>query len=165
MLEQAAGDAAATSELTALGPPPWADVGAELAKAKYANAMTPAEQAAMAAAPMALVRAPPQGASWVAPVPPVADPFAAAYAAYQAIRGELHAFDAEALGLEFAAPMVFLQGVRDAHTPAAQVEAYAGKLSAPAVRYVPIPEGGHMSTFLTDRLAALMDEHLRPLIS
>ena len=165
MLEQAKGDAAATAELTAIGPPPWADVGAELATSKFANAMTSAEQAAMAAAPMALVREPPPGASWVAPVPPVADPYAAAYAAYQAIRPELLAFDAEALGLEFAVPMIFLQGAADAHTPAAEVEAYAGKLKAPSVRYVPIPEGGHMSTFLIARLLGLLDEQVRPLIA
>jgi pimeloyl-ACP methyl ester carboxylesterase len=165
MLEQAAGDAAAVAELSAIGPPPWADVGAELAKAKYANAMTPAEQVAMAAAPMALVCEPPPGASWMAPVSPVADPYAAAFAAYQAIRPELLAFDAEALGLEFAVPMVFLQGALDAHTPAAEVEAYAAKLKAPALRYVPIAEGGHMSTFLVARLAALLDEHVRPLVA
>ena len=165
MLEQQAGDAAATAELKAIGPPPWADVGAELAKSKYANAMTPAEQAAMAAAPMALVREPPPGASWVAPVPPVADPYTAAYAAYQAIRPELLAFDAETLGLAFDLPMIFLQGARDAHTPAAEVEAFAAKLTAPVVRYVPIDEGGHMSTFLVARLGALLDEHLRPLIA
>jgi pimeloyl-ACP methyl ester carboxylesterase len=95
----------------------------------------------------------------------VADPYAAGFAAYQAIRGELLAFDAEALGLDFATPMVFLQGAQDAHTPAAEVEAYAAKLRAPTVRHVPIPEGGHMSSFLVERLAALMDEHVRPLIA
>ncbi len=62
-------------------------------------------------------------------------------------------------------PMAFLQGAQDAHTPAAEVEAYAAKLRAPAVRYVPIAEGGHMSTFLVERLLALLDEHVRPLIA
>jgi hypothetical protein len=45
------------------------------------------------------------------------------------------------------------------------VEAYAAKLKSPAVRYVPIAEGGHMSTFLVARLAALLDEQVRPLIA
>ena len=75
----------------------------------------------------------------------------------------MHAFDAEALGLDFDVPMIFLQGAQDAHTPAAEVEAYAAKLRAPAVRYVAIDEGGHMSIFLIARLLALMDEHVRPL--
>lgn len=159
MLAQQAGDAAATAELTAIGPPPWVDARAELAKAKFANAPTPAEQAALGK-----VQPPPPDANWIAPVPPVANPYAAAYAAYQALRPELLAFDAEALGLEFDLPMVFLQGAHDAHTPAAEVEAYAAKLTAPVVRYIPIAEGGHMSTFLVDRLAALLDEHVRPLL-
>jgi proline iminopeptidase len=166
MLERArsGGDAAAVAELERIGPPPWSDVAAELAKAPYANAMTQAEQAAMAALPMGEVRAPPKGATWVAPVPPVADSMAAALAAYTEIRDELFAFDAAALGLEFPVPMIFLQGVEDAHTPAAEVEAYAAKLRAPVVRYVPIEEGGHMSSFLVERLLALMDEHVRPLV-
>ncbi|MFL5295633.1 MAG: alpha/beta fold hydrolase [Phenylobacterium sp.] len=166
MLERAkaAGDAAAVAEIEGIGPPPWSDVAAELVKSRYANAMTPAEQAAMAALPMGEVRSPPAGASWVAPTPPVADPFAAALAAYTEIRAELQAFDAGSLGLEFPVPMVFLQGAQDAHTPATEVEAYAARLQAPHVRYVPIEEGGHMSSFLVERLLALMEQHVRPLI-
>jgi pimeloyl-ACP methyl ester carboxylesterase len=162
---RAAGDAAAVAEIEGVGPPPWADVAGDLVKGRYANAMTPAEQAAMAAAPMDQVRNPPPGARWVADVAPVADPYAASLEAYAAIRGELAAFDAEALGLAFDVPMVFLQGVQDAHTPAAEAEAYAAKVRAPHVRYVPIEEGGHMSMFLVERLAALMDEHVRPLVA
>ena len=162
---QSAGDAAAVAEIAALGPPPWAEVAADLVKSRYANAPTPDEQAAIAGPAMALARQPPPGASWVAPVPPLADPFGAAFAAYQAIRPELHAFDAETLGLDWPVPIVILQGAQDAHTPAAEVEAWTAKLSAPAVRYVAIPEGGHMSSFLVERLLALMDEHVRPLIA
>jgi pimeloyl-ACP methyl ester carboxylesterase len=161
---RAAGDAAAAAEIEGVGPPPWADVAADLVKGRYANAPTAAEQAAMAAAPMHLVRAPPKAASWIAPVPPLADPYAAAFAAYREIRPELQAFDAEALGLDWPIPMIFLQGSQDAHTPAAEVEAYAGRITAPIVRYVPIPEGGHMSSFLVERLLALMEAHLRPLL-
>ncbi|HEY0435991.1 MAG TPA: hypothetical protein VGC92_05090, partial [Phenylobacterium sp.] len=98
-------------------------------------------------------------------IPSVADPQAAAFRAYQAIRGELLAFDAESLGLGFDVPMVFLQGTQDAHTPAAEVEAYAAKLRAPVVKYIPIPEGGHASTFLVARLLELMEQHVRPLIA
>ena len=119
----------------------------------------------MAAVSKALGSGPPPGARWAPPVPPAADPQGAAFAAYRAIRPELQAFDAETLGLSFPMPMIFLQGAQDAHLPAAEVQAYAAKLTAPVVRYVPIPEGGHMSSFLIERLLALMEEHLRPLIS
>ena len=119
----------------------------------------------MAGPAMAQVREPLPGATWIAPVAPHLDPMAAAFAAYREIRPELQAFDAETLGLEWPVPMIFLQGAQDAHTPAAEVEAYAAKITAPVVRYVPIEEGGHMSSFLTERLLALMEEHLRPLLA
>jgi pimeloyl-ACP methyl ester carboxylesterase len=162
---RAAGDAAATAAIEALGPPPWADAMSDAVKGRYANAPTPPEQAAMASPAMAAVRAPPVGSSWIAPVPPHPDPMAAAFAAYREIRAELQAFDAEALGLAWPLPMIFLQGAQDAHTPAAEVKAYAAKITAPVVRYVAIEEGGHMSSFLVDRLLALMDAHVRPLIA
>jgi pimeloyl-ACP methyl ester carboxylesterase len=162
---RAAGDAAATAEIEALGPPPWADVMSDAVKGRYANAPTPPEQAALASPAMAAVRIPPAGASWIAPVAPHPDPMAAAFAAYREIRAELTAFDAEALGLDWPLPMIFLQGAQDAHTPAAEVEAYAAKITAPVVRYVAIEEGGHMSSFLVDRLLALMEAHVRPLIA
>jgi pimeloyl-ACP methyl ester carboxylesterase len=95
---------------------------------------------------------------------PASDPYALSLAAYIALRPQLAAFDAEALGLDFAVPMVFLQGAQDAHTPAAEVEAYAAKIRAPSVRYEPITEGGHMSVFLRERMAELLDTHVRPLV-
>ena len=160
---RAAGDASAVAEIEGLGPPPWADAMAEFAKSRYANAPTPAEEAAMAGPAWALVREPPAGASWRAPVAPHAEPMAAAFAAYQAIRAEMQAFDATALGLNWPIPMIFLQGARDAHTTAPEVEAYAATITAPVVRYVPIAEGGHMSSFLVERLLALMEANLLPL--
>jgi pimeloyl-ACP methyl ester carboxylesterase len=162
---RAAGDAAAVAEIEGIGPPPWADVAADVVKGRFANAPTPAEQAQMAGPAWAGVRAPPPGARWIAPVAAHPDPMAAAFAAYREIRAELHAFDAETLGLDWPVPMIFLQGAQDAHTPAAEVEAYAAKITAPVVRYVPIAEGGHMSSFFIARLLALLEEHVRPRLS
>jgi len=159
---RAAGDAAAVAELEAFGPPPWADAMTELAKSRYANAPTPAEQAVMAGPAMAAAREPPPGARWIAPVTPHPEPMAAAFAAYREIRAEMQGFDADALGLDWPLPMIFLHGAQDAHTTAAEVEAYAARITAPVVRYVPIPEGGHMSSFLVERLLALMEAHVRP---
>jgi pimeloyl-ACP methyl ester carboxylesterase len=160
---RASDDAAAVAEIEGFGAPPWADVMTELAKSRYANASTPAEQAAMAGPAWALVRDPPPGASWIALVAAHPEPMAAAFAAYQAIRAEMQGFDAHTLGLDWPLPMIFLQGAQDAHTTAAEVEAYAARITAPVVRYVPIPEGGHMSSFLIERLLALMDAHVVPL--
>jgi len=162
---RAAGDTTATAEIEGIGPPPWVDVTADVVKGRFANAPTPAEEAVMAGSSWAAARNAPPGARWIAPVPPHAEPMAAAFAAYREIRAELQAFDAQALGRDWPVPMVFLQGAQDAHTPAAEVESYAGRITAPVVRYVPIAEGGHMSSFLIERLLALLDEHVRPLVA
>lgn len=157
---QAAGDAAAVAELSAIGPPPWADLAAEAIKSAYANAPTASEQAAFARRPPG---PPPADAAYIPHGLPAHDPRAQATVAYAAIRGELGAFDARTLGLDYAVPMVLLQGAEDRHTTSPEVEAWAAELRAPSVAYVPIPGGGHMSTFLTDEIAALLARHVRPL--
>jgi pimeloyl-ACP methyl ester carboxylesterase len=160
---RAAGDAAAVAEIEGIGPPPWADVACDAIKGKYANALTPAEQAALDPATLAAMRSPPADARYVARGLPPRDPYADGLAAYTALKPELAAFDAEALGRTFAVPMVFLQGAQDAHTPPAEVEAYAAKVRAPSVQYEVIEEGGHMAVFLRERIAALLEAHVRPL--
>jgi pimeloyl-ACP methyl ester carboxylesterase len=159
---RAAGDAAMGAAIEEIGRPPWAEVEAELVKSKYANAMTPQEQAAIDPAAMAAVRAPPEGASWVAKDLPPVDQFAASFAAYRAIRAELQAFKA---GRRFEVPMVLLQGAEDAHTTTPEVRAWAAEIEAPAVVYEELPEAGHMAVFLTDRLGELLRRIVRPLVS
>lgn len=160
---RARGDAAAVADLDGIGPPPWADVMADAVHGTYANAFTPAEAAAVPPGLMGKVHSPPPDAGWrphdLAPV----DPYASSLAAFAALKPELAAFDAEALGLEFEVPMLFFQGARDAHTPAAEVEAYAAKLAAPLVRYVPLDDAGHSAIFMAERMLGLLDAHVRPL--
>jgi len=160
---RAAGDAAAVAEIDGIGPPPWADVACDAIKGRYANALTPAEQAALDPATVAAMRLPPADAAYVAKGLPRRDPYADGLAAFTALKPELAAFDAEALGLPFEVPMVFLQGAQDALTPAVEVEAYAAKVRAPSVRYVVIEEGGHMALFLRERMAGLLERWVRPL--
>ncbi len=165
ILERArvAGDTAAIAEIEGIGPPPWGEVASDAIKGKYANAMTPAEQAALTPALMAALRSPPADATYVARGLAPRDAYADGLAAFTALKPELAAFNAETLGLEFALPMVFLQGAQDAHTPAAEVEAYAAKVRAPSVRVALIEEGGHMSAFLAERMLALLERWVRPL--
>jgi pimeloyl-ACP methyl ester carboxylesterase len=159
---RAAGDDAAVAEIVGLGPPPWTDVAAYAVKGKHANAMTPAEAAALDPAVMAAVRAPPAEARYVARGLPEADAYAASLAAYAALKPELGQFDARDLGLDFELPMIFLQGAQDAHTTTPEVAAYAAEVRAPAVIYEEIAEGGHMSIFLTQRIGELLARHVRP---
>ena len=161
---RAADDAAAIAELAAIGPPPWRDVAADAVKGKHANALTPAEQAALDPAVMAAVRAPSADARHVARGLPEVDAYAASLAAYAALKPQLSRFDARDLGLAFKVPMVFLQGAQDAHTTTLEVAAYAAEVQAPGVIYEEIAEGGHMSIFLVERIGELLRRHVRPLL-
>lgn len=160
-----AGDAAAVAEIEGIGPPPWTNVAADVIKGKYANAMTPAEQAALDPAGMAAVRSPPADAAYTARGLPPVDAYAASLAAYVALKPELARFDARNLGLVFQVPMVFLQGAQDAHTTTPEVAAYAAQVQAPSVIYEEIAEGGHMSIFQVKRMGDLLVRHARPLMS
>jgi pimeloyl-ACP methyl ester carboxylesterase len=144
----ARGDAAAAAELHGIGAPPYPDIERELIKAKHVAAPTDAERAALAAMPPA-------------------DPAGRerATAAYLALRGEIAAFDAWALGPKFEVPMLFLQGADDLYTPTAEVAAYAASLSAPIVQLEIIPGGGHSAVFLREPFLQAMNQRLRPLIT
>lgn len=162
---RAAGDADGAAALEAIGPPPWDDVAKDAVRGLRANAPTPAEAAALTPERLAKVRAPPAGAAWRPQGLTAPDGQAAGFAAYAQVKPELAAFDAEALGLEYEVPMVFLQGALDAHTPTDEVAAYAAKLRAPAVRLEVIAEAGHSAIFLADRMLALLRQHVLPLTS
>ncbi|WP_293906643.1 alpha/beta hydrolase [Phenylobacterium sp.] len=154
-----AGDGTAVDELTALGPPPYADPMGDLIKSGYANAATAAEGAAWAEL---MDLAPPSpGARHAPPNAPALDTATMAFSAYRALRGELAAFDARKLGLTFGLPMYFIQGEADAHTVSSAVVAYAAELAAPDVDLALIPGEGHLSFFLRaamlERLLALRD--------
>jgi pimeloyl-ACP methyl ester carboxylesterase len=79
--------------------------------------------------------------------------------AYLALRGEIAAFDAWSLGAGFETPLVFLQGDLDHYTPTAEVCAYARHVTAPAVRVVSVPGGGHSAVFMRDPFLTLVRQH------
>lgn len=143
------GDAAAVADLEAIGSPPYPDAAADGVKARYAGALTPAEQAVFADPS---VMAPPEDA-------PEIDQRALAAAAYEAVRGELMAFKARDLGT-VATPVVFLQGTLDAYSVSSEVEAYAQEIGAV---HAPIEGGGHSAVFMARRMLDLLVEHVRPL--
>ena len=153
------GDAAAVSDLKRIGPPPYADIATESVFSQRANAMTEAERAAFAsldAGAAAALATPPPGASWVPADLPLPDGRARGLAGYLALRDEIAAFDARALGLAFATPLIFQQGALDHYTPTTEVAAYAAAISAPAVKVVEVPGGGHSAVFLRERFLSLL---------
>jgi pimeloyl-ACP methyl ester carboxylesterase len=165
---KARGDVAAVGALEAVGPPPYADLATEMAAAPYVNAQTVAERAAferLDPATAAALAAPPAGAPYAPQGLQLPDGRARGAAAYAALRGEIAAFDAWALGLEFNVPMVFLQGDQDHYTPTAEVGAYAAALQAPRVRLELIEGGGHSAVFLRDAFLDALLRYVRPLVA
>jgi pimeloyl-ACP methyl ester carboxylesterase len=158
LLEQArrTGDAAASAELAAIGPPPYPDTATDAVKSQYAGAMTAAERAALAAldpAELAALQA-----------LPLEEIRAQAMAAYDALRAEIVTFDARKLGLEFEVPMFFLQGELDVFTVTSEVQAYAESIVAPTKAFLPVKGAGHSVHLMRDELLRLLDEHVRPSI-
>jgi pimeloyl-ACP methyl ester carboxylesterase len=162
---RALADATMLHELTAIGPPPYADAATDAVKSKYAGAPTPREAAAFAElGPLmaAALQGAPAGVSYLAPGLQWPEPRARTFAAYTALRSEIVSFDARRLGRRFAAPLYFLQGADDVFTVSAEVEAYAAELTAPHVAYVPLEGAGHASMLLRHELLALLQRHVRP---
>jgi pimeloyl-ACP methyl ester carboxylesterase len=51
------------------------------------------------------------------------------------------------LGLEFAVPMFFFEGIEDFTTPTALAQQYLASIKAPRKEFVPI-NGGHFAVFM-----------------
>lgn len=163
---RAAGNASALAELEQIGPPPWRDLASVAIKSKYANVMTPVEQAFFASlgpAGMAALATPPADATYVPKGLTPSDPRALGAATFGKLWPEIAAFDARALGLGFDVPMFFFQGERDLHMVTSEVQAYAAEIRAPRKAIELIKGAGHMSSFLRDDLLALLERHVLPL--
>lgn len=160
----ASGNTAMLADLTAIGPPPYADSATDAVKSKYAGAPTPLEAAAFAELmpfAAAAMQGQPSGAAYLAPGLRWPDPLTRAFAAYTALRPELVTFDARRLGAAFAVPVYFLQGVDDVFTVTSEVEAYAAELTAPQVEVLRVAGAGHSAALLRAETLALLTRHLR----
>jgi pimeloyl-ACP methyl ester carboxylesterase len=157
------GDATAIAELEQLGPPPYESVDGDAIKAKYAAALTPAEQAAFAGIgsdALAAMRTPPADARYIARG---LDPFDArrvSMSTFERLRPQITAFDASELGLKYDVPMFFVQGASDVYTVTSEVAAYAAAIEAPASRLIVIDGAGHSPIFMRDEFLRLLLAHI-----
>jgi pimeloyl-ACP methyl ester carboxylesterase len=87
---------------------------------------------------------------------------ARAMATYEKLRGEMLAFDARRLGLNFEVPMFFFQGERDAYSVTSEVRAYEAEIQAPKKLLVLVAGGGHSCIFMRDEFLRLLNIHVRP---
>ena len=162
---RARGDETMLRELTAIGPPPYADAATDAMKSKYAGAPTSREAPGLAdfgRSIGAALQGMPAGAPYLARGLQWPHLLERAFAAYTALRDEIVAFDARRLGLTFAVPMYFLQGADDLFTVTSEVQAYAAELTAPYVELVQIENAGHATLFLKKQILALLVRHVRP---
>jgi len=158
------GDASAAAELERIGRPPYKDAGADAILSKYANALTPAEQAEFSSldpVAAATMRTPPAGARYVARDFAPVDQRARAMAVYAATRSQIAAFDARSLGVEFHVPMFMFQGDQDMYTPTVDVDAFLADIRAPAKMRVLVQGGGHSAVFLRTEFLQLLMRHVR----
>lgn len=158
----AAGDAAVIAELDRIGPPPYTDVASVAVKAKYANALTPAEQAELPSL-MAAMNTPSTDAAYIAKGLPRFDARAVSMSTFEKLMGEFAEFDARELGLKFDVPMFFFQGEHDLHLPTSEVQAYAAEIEAPTKMIALLQAGGHSAFFLRIEFLDLLNRHVRPL--
>jgi pimeloyl-ACP methyl ester carboxylesterase len=158
---RAAGDADAIADLERIGPPPYADVAADVTKSKYAGALTPAEAPAFAAL-MRAIASPPADAAYVPRGLVLGDQRANAFTAYERMRAEILAFDAHRLGRSFRVPMFFFQGEQDLYTTTDEVRDYVAAIDAPRKMVALVPNAGHAAFLLSDALLELLLAHVRP---
>lgn len=155
---------AGVQELEQLGPPPYADSSGDGIKSKYHSAMTAAEMEAFPIFSGLMGEAlsnPPAHAKYLAPGIKLENPRTLAMAAYEAIRADLLAFDANSLSLHYAMPIFFLQGENDVYSMTSSVQAYAKKIIAPVKTTVLIPGGGHSVMWLREPFLEALNEHVR----
>jgi pimeloyl-ACP methyl ester carboxylesterase len=159
---RSADDTTAIAALEQIGLPPYKEVASVAVKAKYANALTPAEQAELPAL-VAAMNAPSTNAAYIARGLPRFDARAVSMATFEKLMGEFANFDARRLGLTFDVPMFFFQGAKDLHLPTSEVEAYAAEIEAPTKLMVLLRDGGHSAFFLREEFFRLLNRHVRPL--
>ncbi len=160
---RASGNAKELEDLERIGPPPYADTATDAIKGLYSTAFSAAEREAFAKLDPALVATlmtPPSGVSYLPPgVTLPQDVRAVATAAYGRLRSEITSFDADRLGLDFAIPMLFLQGEHDLCTVSSEIHSYVDRMRAPRKAFVPIKGAGHSPWMMRDEfLRALVSE-------
>ncbi len=158
---RAEGDAGAIADLERIGPPPYADIAADVVKSKYAGALTPAEAPAFAELLRALA-APPPEATYIPRGLVLGDQRGNALAAYEEMRAEIVGFDVRRLGRSFRVPMFFFQGEHDLYTTTDEVADYVATIDAPQKMLALVPNAGHSAFLLSNALLELLLAHVRP---
>ena len=166
------GNSEAVGALEALGTPPFADVNDFLVLAQYSNApaipSSAEEMAALTRIGPALLTPPPPDATYIphdVVLPDMTQMMQVLSEAMGAVYPEMSTVELEPLGLEFEVPVFVFQGERDLEAPASLAREYVDAIHAPAKGFEVIRGAGHATAFFPDELLALLNKHVRPLVT
>ena len=162
----------AIKALEELGLPPFSDVNKFMSLMQYVNApaIPPSaeEMAALQKIGPSLLAPPPPDATYVprdVTLPDIAQTMQLLGTAIGAVYPEMSTVELEKLGLEFEVPVFVFQGDRDLQAPASLAREYVAAIEAPVKGFEVIHGAGHATAFFPEEMLALLNAHVRPLIS
>lgn len=162
------GDAKAVSALELVGPPPYATLEQFLVRQTYTNPPgvppSPAEAAASMAFGKVMMTPPPADARYIARGLPPYDGAKVFMQTQAAVFKEARAWEANAYGDEFKVPVFVIQGDQDLNTPIALARDWVARISAPKKGFAVLEGSGHNSIVFQDRILALLERDVRPLV-
>jgi pimeloyl-ACP methyl ester carboxylesterase len=168
---RARNDANAVAALEQVGPPPHEGFEQFMVRQQYSNPpglpASAAEQAAGAAMFKWYVTPPPADARYAAPVAmPAGFDFGTHFIGTIRKMFEIYqAFDARKVGVSFAVPVFIFQGETDINTPTSLARDYLSEIKAPAKGFATIPGAGHNTLAFAPEVLALLNEHVRPIVT
>lgn len=168
---RARNDAKAVAALEQVGPPPYARFDQFIVRQQYTNPpglpASPAEEAAGAALFKWFMTPPPANARYVAPIgmPEGFNPETNFLSTIQEMFNIYQVFDARKVGLSFDVPVFIFQGEMDINTPVSLARDYLNEIKAPAKGFATIPGAGHNTIAFAPELLALLNEHVRPVVT
>jgi pimeloyl-ACP methyl ester carboxylesterase len=165
---RARGDTAAVEALERVGPPPYARFEDFMVRQTYAippgQPASEAENVANAAFAAAVFAPPPQGASWMAPIPPPAGyDFGAVFLrSARAMLPVWQEMEIRDYGSAYDIPMFVFQGEQDINTPPSLAREWIEEISAPAKAFELISGASHNVMPFHQHIHGLMRRHVIP---
>jgi pimeloyl-ACP methyl ester carboxylesterase len=156
---RAVGSRRAIDELTRIGPPPYRSDEGYGVQRKWSNAFEGANQFLPGTLGLALVA--PGGS-----VADIDDSVDGQLLSADRLVPQTRSLTPRDLGLEFAVPIVFIQGAEDFTTPTSLARRYLDAIRAPRKAFLPLAGAGHFAVFThSPQFLAELVTHVEPLVS
>jgi len=168
---RARNDAKAVAALEQVGPPPHTRFDQFMVRQQYSNPpglpASKEEEAAGAAMFKWFMTPPPAGARYVAPLamPAGFNPETNFISTVQEMFKIYQDFDARQVGVSFEVPVFIFQGQMDINTPVSLAREYLNDIKAPTKAFATIPGAGHNTLAFAPEVLALLNTHVRPVVT